>query len=166
MPWLSVIISVLTLLTVCRLTRLVTEDSITAPLRDWVAHKASHPTLHIHPPARPGGHPGGQQDAPHPGGPAPTPPSRLWRWTDKLINCPWCIGFWISAVVNLAYFKCWLGLWPTDTVTAFSYAVSVFATSWLTAILAEWLDSPPPPRVITLTPAQLDVVTRPAPPIH
>lgn len=144
--WLSVFISAVSVLAICRITRLVTEDTITKPIRDWVEHKATP-----NPAALP------------PGRAAHRPPSRLWHYADKLLSCPWCSGFWISAAVTLAYFRCWLGIWPHTLTTAFLYAVAVLASSWASAVLADWLDSPPPPQVIQLAPAHLDITTRQAP---
>jgi hypothetical protein len=85
----------------------------------------------------------------------------VWAWADKLLNCPWCAGFWISAAATLAYQRMWLGYWPQAPAAWFLLAAGTFATSWASAILADWLDSPPPPRVITLTPVQVDLTTRP-----
>lgn len=145
--WLSVFVSVVNLLAICRITRLITEDTITQPFRDAVARKAAPPAMH----ARPAGRAAGR-------------PARVWRYLDKLLNCPWCAGFWVSAALVLAFFRCWLGVWPThDTVTAYCYVIAVFSSSWVSALLADWLDSPPPPKVIQLAPAHLDVTTRQAP---
>lgn len=142
MAWLSVFVSVLTLLAVCRITRLITEDTITKPFRDWVARKA-----YPRPPAH--------------GSSVSRPAPRAWRWADKLLACPWCSGFWISLVVVGGYFRCWLGQWPwADLPHAFGYAVAVLACSYASALIADWLDSPPPPKVITLTPSPLDVNLR------
>lgn len=161
MAWLSVFISALTLLAICRVTRLITEDTITKPIRDWVEMKAA-PRASTRPVGRSAGNPAGRpagQEVFATARPAP----RAWRYLDKLLNCPWCSGFWVSALIGLAYFKCWLGVWPHDAVTIFSYAVAVLASSWVSAILADWLDAEPPPKVIQLAPAHLDVTHRQAP---
>jgi hypothetical protein len=133
--WLSVLISALTLLATCRITRLITEDTITKPARDWITRRAQP-----RPPARPGG-----RADPYGGAERPAP--RAWRYAAKLVVCPWCSGFWVSAATTLAYFRCWLGVWPTATLAlGFAYTVAVFAQSWASAIAADWLDSPPPPQ--------------------
>lgn len=140
MAWLSVylFIALLTLLATCRITRLITEDTLTKPIRDHVAARAT----------------------PRPGRRVP----RAWRWADKLLTCAWCSGFWVSVATVGGYFACWLGEWPwTGWDHAFAYAVAVFACSWASALLADWLDAPPPPRVVTLTAAPLDVTVRQGP---
>jgi hypothetical protein len=143
--WLSVLISLLTLLATARITRLITEDTITQPLRDWIDMKAQ--PRHARPPGRAGGRAPRQIYGETPDGPGPLRPApRFWRYAAKLVTCPWCSGFWVSAALTLAYYRCWLGLWPTHSLaTGFTYTVAVFAMSWVTAIAADWLDSPPPP---------------------
>ncbi|MEV6399963.1 DUF1360 domain-containing protein [Streptomyces sp. NPDC051907] len=176
MASLSVFVSLLTLLAICRLTRLVTEDTITKPIRDWVEMKAA-PRPSTRPPGRAGDRAAAREAArarhsisaaitaavTHRETAHEREAPRAWRYLDKLLNCPWCAGFWVSAAVSLAYFRCWLGIWPHDAVTWFSYLVAVFASSWLTAILADWLDAEPPPKVIQLTPSHMDVTHRQAP---
>jgi hypothetical protein len=144
--WLSVLISVLTLLATCRVTRLITEDTITKPARDWIHMKAQ--PRHARPPGRAGGRAARVQARLYGEDPnAPRPAPRAWRYLSKLVTCPWCSGFWVSAALTLAYYRCWLGVWPTASLaTGFSYLVAVFAMSWVTAIAADWLDSPPPPK--------------------
>lgn len=135
MAWLSVFVSVLTLLATCRITRLITEDTITKPIRDHVAARA----------------------APRPGRRGP----RTWRWADKLLTCGWCSGFWVSAVTVGGYFRCWLGEWPwADLTHGFAYLAAVLACAYASALIADWLDAPPPPRVVTLIAAPLDVTIR------
>lgn len=124
--WLSVFIAALTLFAACRVTRFVTEDTLTQPIRDWIHMKAQ--PRHAHPAGRAGGR-------------AP----RFWRYLSKLVTCPWCAGFWISLALTLAYFRCWLGHWPNTPASAFAFLVAVFALAWVSAILADWLDAPPPP---------------------
>ena len=149
MVWLSVFISFLTLLATCRVTRLVTEDTISKPFRDWLHMKAQ--PRHARPPGRAGGRAAGKRmygyqppdpDAPQPLRPAP----RLWRYASKLVTCPWCAGFWVSLALTTAYFRLWLGLWPSTAPHAFAFFVSVFALSWVSALLADWLDAPAPPK--------------------
>ncbi|MFE2934853.1 DUF1360 domain-containing protein [Streptomyces sp. NPDC059278] len=149
MAWLSVsaFVAFLSVLAICRITRFVTEDTLTKPIRDWVEHKAAQAPLSARPPGRAGGKPGG----------------RFWHYADKLLNCPWCSGFWISAAVTLAYFRCWLGAWPDTPHTLFAYAVAAPAASWVSAILSDWLDSPPPVKVVQLAPAHLDITNRQVP---
>lgn len=44
---------------------------------------------------------------------------RVWQWIADLIECPWCLGFWLSGVASVAYVGAlglswwwvWL-LWP------------------------------------------------------
>ncbi len=60
-----------------------------------------------------------------------TPPEGARWWAARLIRCPWCIGFWISIVVSLAYYAA-----PDGTVI-----VSIpFALSALVGLGAKWLD--------------------------
>lgn len=132
-------VALLTLLAVCRITRLIVEDSITQPLRQ-------HIYLNANPP--PGHAPRGL---------------RLWRLIETLTSCVWCAGFWVSVIATLGYFRCWGGVWPWESLElVWAYAAAVLACSWASALLAEWLDAPPPPRAVTLThlPAHVDVTTR------
>jgi hypothetical protein len=54
-----------------RLARLVTADSITDPFRAWVNRKAKKKLGR-----------------------------KVWTWFDDLINCPWCVGLWLSMAVG------------------------------------------------------------------
>lgn len=63
-----------------RLTRLVTEDTITKPLRDEIVDRGS--TV--------------------PGFAGTGQPGRGWRYAAKLVECPWCAGFWIACGVTIA----------------------------------------------------------------
>lgn len=133
----------LTLAAIARVTRLFNEDSITQPLRTyldakaadrWYAADESHPDQLTHALRAPA----------------------AWRWTAKLIHCPWCLGFWVSALVIGGYFHCVLQSWPWETGTvAFSYAVAVLASSQVTGLAAEWLDSPPPIQQVQLLPTHV-----------
>lgn len=151
MAWLSVFIAFLTLLATARITRIVTEDTITKPIRDRI-HKKARPVtaqpddqpVTAQPAARPPGRPAGRPDSDNE---EPRPAPRVWRYLSKLVICPWCSGFWISLALTLAYFRMWLGVWPTvNLATGFAFAVSVFGLSWVSALAADWLDSPPPAR--------------------
>lgn len=134
------LVSLLTLLAICRITRLVTEDTITRPARDWIARRA---TAHEVSPGRPAARSGG----------------RAWAWADKLVNCPWCAGFWISGAATLAYFRLWLGHWPHTAPLAFTFAVAWLASAYASALISDWLDSPPPAQPITITqPVPVDVM--------
>lgn len=135
----------LTLAAIARITRLFNEDSITQPLREYLERKAddrwyaadeTKPTQLTH---------------------ATTAPL-LWRWAAKLVRCPWCLGFWVSALVIGGYFRLVLESWPWETGTvAFSYAVAVLASSQVVGLAAEWLDSPPPIQQVQLLPTHLTV---------
>jgi Protein of unknown function (DUF1360) len=74
---LLVVVLILIVGTIARLTRLVTVDSITDPIRTKteaaVKDKASR---------------------------------KIWHWFDDLINCPWCVSIWVgvpSAYIGLAH---------------------------------------------------------------
>lgn len=66
-PWL---LALLAALTVYRVARLVTADTITEPARKWVEAKAVAE--------------GGR---------------KLWIKLDDLVVCPWCVSVWAGAVV-------------------------------------------------------------------
>lgn len=112
MAWLSLLLSAITVLAVCRLTRLVTTDALAQPLRDWAFTRT----------------------APRPDG---RPAVRGWRYLAKLLTCDWCAGFWISAAAVLAFFRMWLGAWPHDAPTFYAYGAATFATSYLCGALNE-----------------------------
>jgi hypothetical protein len=150
--WQTILLALLTLGATARITRLVTDDTFTQPLRDlinakaadrWYAADESQPdTLTHHVPA-----------------------PLAWRWLNKLVTCPWCAGFWISALTALGYLRCWLGVWPWhNAATAFTYPAAVFALSWLVGLAHDWLDSPPPVKQVQLTPVTVTLTdTTPAP---
>jgi hypothetical protein len=66
--WLMV---VLTILAVFRVTRLVNEDTITAPLRRWVVGRDGE-----------------------------LEPDEVGRW-GYFITCPWCVSIWVGTVVSV-----------------------------------------------------------------
>lgn len=59
----------------------------------------------------------------------------LDRWQGsawaELIECPWCVGFWIACAV-LAIHALAPGLWP--------WAAAALALSAVTGLLSEWVD--------------------------
>lgn len=154
MAWQTTPLDVLLLLTItglftlaaaARVTRLVTEDTLTQPLRDYLERKAadrwyaadeSNPDHLTHTTT------------------APLP----WRWAAKLTQCAWCSGFWISAAFVLGYFTLILDAWPWTTEThAFTYVTAVLASSQVVGLAADWFDSPPPIRHVQLMPAHVTV---------
>lgn len=140
-----VVTGLLTLAAIARVTRLFNEDSITQPLRDYLENKAAD-RWYAADESQP-------QNLTH----ATTAPL-AWRWAAKLIRCPWCLGFWVSAAVMLGWFHFVLESWPWETGTvAFSYALTVLAASQLVGLSAEWLDSPPPIQQVQLLPTHLTV---------
>lgn len=49
------------------------------------------------------------------------PSPKLWLWLDEMIDCPWCLGFWITgAVTAFAYYtgsvEDWLFTWLAASV--------------------------------------------------
>lgn len=139
------ITALVTLAAIARLTRLVTDDALTAPLRNrlqakaadrWYAADESKPDQLTH----------------------ALPAPRAWRYAAKLSRCPWCLGFWISAGVVLAYFSLLLDAWPWHSgALAFAYIAGTFAASQFVGLAADWLDSPPPVQQIQLLPAHVTV---------
>lgn len=61
------ILIVLILGTTARLTRLVTEDTITRPIRRWIEKRMLRAGMR-----------------------------GWWNWLDDLVNCPWCVSIWVS----------------------------------------------------------------------
>lgn len=111
-PWLLVL---LTVLTVARLTRLITADALTEPLREWViSHRPAPaaPVTAIH---------------------APAPPPQREDWLVYLIHCRWCASMWIAIpVAVIVYF------WPT--FWAVQIVLVALASSHVTALLARFED--------------------------
>jgi len=68
--WLLV---VLTIGAIARLTRLVTGDTITHPIRDRIHERSFRETRS----------------------------QGLWHWLDDLLTCPWCTSIWLSVPVAL-----------------------------------------------------------------
>lgn len=106
---------------VLRITRLVVEDAITAPVREALDRRAEpRPTRRERPASAPR-------------------PRQPWAFLSALVGCSWCTSVWVAFGV-LAPLWAWYGydwrLYPLAALTA----------SWLVGIAASWLDSPPPPR--------------------
>jgi len=104
-------------LCVYRLTHLVTSDTITLPIREWL-HGKSH-QLQVrevldHGTSRQEERMGEKRGV------------HLVAW--QLVTCPWCVSPWIAAVcvVGLTYFASW-----------FNYVALVFALSAVAGILSE-----------------------------
>lgn len=99
---------VLAVLAACRLTRLVTKDTLLRPLRLWIASYAD--------------------------------PDRFWArgtlaW--ELVRCPWCIGFWITAVAVTA---AWLVAPHPALPWWFAVPAEALGCSYIVAWLAGWED--------------------------
>lgn len=104
---------------VIRLTRLITHDTITAPLRSAAARYDVRNRLAL-------------QKPPHPGpGPALT-----------FITCPWCISVYIAAAV----FAAW-GLAPEHCRPHLALVYAALTASWITgtALTASAHTAGPPP---------------------
>lgn len=137
--------ALLTVAAAARITRLFNEDTITQPLRAYLENKAAD-RWYAADESQPG-------KLTH----ALTAP-RAWRYLAKLVRCPWCLGFWVSAVLVGAYFLLLLDRCPaSDGAHFFAYLVATFATSQIVGLAADWLDSPPPIRQVQLMPAHVTV---------
>lgn len=90
---MAFIVFLLALGTALRLTRLVTHDTITEPIRDFFARSES----------------------------------RGARFVTKLLQCPWCAGFWISLATSIAA----LDVAPIDLPTWFVLPALTLTTSYL-----------------------------------
>jgi hypothetical protein len=94
-----VLVLVLFVGSVARLTRLVTADSITDPIRaktEKVVKKATS--------------------------------RKVWTWVDDLINCPWCVSMWIGvigALVVLPHWQHWFVFCSMAGLTASWLAANV-----------------------------------------
>jgi hypothetical protein len=78
--------------TTARLTRLVTADTITDPLREWVAAKAKQKLSRA-----------------------------VWHKIDDLLVCPWCVSIWVgvpSAYIGLAHWERYFVLGGMIALTA------------------------------------------------
>lgn len=132
-----------TLAAIARVTRLFNEDSLTQPLRTYLENKAADRWY------------AADESKPDQLTHATTAPL-AWRWADKLIHCPWCLGFWVAAALGFLYFWLLLDTWPwANGVSGFAYAVTTLGASQLIGLSAEWLDSPPPIQQVQLLPTHL-----------
>jgi len=106
-PWEFILLA----LAAMRFTRLIGWDSITDPIRSRLTghHHGSH--------RNEGRRVGSRYDRP--------------EWM-LFLTCPWCLGFWISVVVWLA----WLG-WPNATLIA----CTPFAVSATVGLVVKNLDA-------------------------
>jgi hypothetical protein len=98
-----------------RLTRVVTTDKISLPLRDRLYDFAWNDD---DPVAIPGTHPTAYS-------PRARAPWRTWLWT--LLTCGWCLGFWVAA----ATYSAWRW-WDTEAVRA---VITVFAIAGAQGLL-------------------------------
>lgn len=57
-----------------------------------------------------------------------------WQFTDDLLSCPWCIGFWISAAAVLSF------LHLSDHL-AFQFVVLTFAVSQVVGLVHSFDDA-------------------------
>ena len=98
-----------------RLTRLVTRDTITQPLRDWVLFNRAQRQARL-------------RNEPIP---APTRPTaaRARSWLHSLLTCDWCAGLWISAAVvtATALWRDTPAYWGTTSALTVSHAVGLLA---------------------------------------
>lgn len=137
--------ALLTVAAAARITRLFNEDAITQPLRDYLEKKAADRWY------------AADESKPDKLTHALTAP-RPWRYLAKLVRCPWCLGFWVSALLVGAYFCLLLDTWPTsDGAHLFAYTVATFAVSQAVGLAADWLDSPPPIQQVQLLPTHVTV---------
>lgn len=86
MPPLAVIVVIG--LASLRLTLLITTDSITAPLRDWLYDFAWDEERMVT-----------QRD----GFVEPTPRAPWRTYVHELFTCPWCMGLWMSVIVYVLW---------------------------------------------------------------
>lgn len=92
-------------------TRLFVFDSITEPIRDKAGERYAYST--------------GWREG-------------IWWFWHKLLNCPYCIGFWISLVTVLAYRFAVTGEWgngDTSVDELVTFGVEVFAVAGVQALL-------------------------------
>jgi len=78
-----------------RITRLIGRDTITYPIRDVLAKKAT---------------PQSDDDKPSP----------VWSWINELVGCPWCLSIWVAAGVAPAAIEYGHTLayqWPASLLT-------------------------------------------------
>lgn len=86
---MTIAVFLLALGSALRLTRLGTEDSITAPFRAWLAAQAA---------AERRTDPSWTADAPH--APRPARRARPFMALVQLFECPWCLGFWAASLTT------------------------------------------------------------------
>lgn len=115
---MTLAVFVLALLASCRLTRLITEDVITAFFRDFLTRRVVSA--------------GERVDA--------NVDSRLsalaydfWVKAEEWSNCPWCAGFWVASAVTAVMAAAvhshgaWWFTYPA-TALSISYLIGVIAT--------------------------------------
>lgn len=136
---LSLTVFALVVLAVARATRLVTTDTLTAPLRDKLGERAlaayrrdqakaqAKKTMHGHDDPS-----DGDSGADHPAE-ADTVRSPGERGLFALVVCPWCIGFWLSLLAYVLIY--WIGQWPSTVGQWGMAGVVVAATAWLVGAL-------------------------------
>lgn len=133
MTWTLAVLGLLTLGAAARLTRLITADTITQPLRTLFARRADQAHLDALEAKRTKNNPQAERV------------KRLEKRTDRrriaveFINCDWCVGFWICVLAFAALFAYLVGAWPWDYTARewFLYAASALTGSWLVGTLAE-----------------------------
>lgn len=131
---LSLTVFVLLVFAVARLTRLVTTDNLTHPLRDKLGERAL--AAYRRDQAKISPMYGTDDNADADASPTAAPDtvrSPGERGLFALVSCAWCIGFWIALLAYVLVY--WIGDWPS-TVGEFGYAaIAVLATSWLVGAL-------------------------------
>ncbi|MFE7963396.1 DUF1360 domain-containing protein [Streptomyces cellulosae] len=131
---LLVLVGLGSILAAARITRLITADTITQPLRDALSRRAQLRPLN---------------DGTGTARLAPLP----WRWSAKLVACHWCASVWVGAATSTGYLAWATGQLPTTwpPSTWFLDLLGLLATSHLVATAADWLDSPPPVKPLHIT---------------
>ena len=59
------------------------------------------------------------------------------------VVCPWCVGFWVALIVVAVS-------WAAHDHGWYQYGALVLTISWIVGIFAQWLDAPPPDRILRL----------------
>lgn len=126
--WPAVILA----LGVFRLTRLVGWDDLTIPPRRWITGMGDDEhhswAKFVNEIQQSGNDP---WDVPQPYDGVPPPVSRRRFYLSKLLRCPWCVGFWLSAAA-------WV-LWLAEPQAAVALTFP-FALSATVGIVAKNLD--------------------------